>query len=83
MGLDLGGRSAAGKDYGKDVLLANAPGNELCVLAAEIKDDDRGSIHCLSLQGLGSGARVRLVVKEAPELDEGGQPCYLKEVVGY
>src|ERR1700722_4328753 len=28
----------AGKDYGKDVLLANAAGNELSVLGAKIKD---------------------------------------------
>ena len=53
MGLDLGNRSAAGKDHGEDVLLSYAAGDQLCVLAAEIQDDDRGSIHVLVFQGFG------------------------------
>jgi len=31
--------SGAGKDDGEDVLFADAAGDELCVLAAEIEDD--------------------------------------------
>ena len=53
MGLDLGDRSGAGKDDGEDVLLSYAAGDELCVLAAEIQDDDRGSIHVLVFQDFG------------------------------
>ena len=52
MRLDLGDRSGAGKDDGEDVLLSYAAGDELCVLAAEVQDDDRGSIHVLVFQDL-------------------------------
>ena len=34
-------RSGAGKDDGEDVLFADAAGDELSVLRAEIEDDDR------------------------------------------
>src|ERR1700733_8767939 len=40
--LDGGG---AGQDDGEDVLLADAAGDQLCVLRAEIENDDRGCVH--------------------------------------
>ena len=40
---------SAGQDYGEDILLANAAGDELCVLRAKVKDDDRRGVHCFSL----------------------------------
>jgi hypothetical protein len=49
--LDLRNRSVAGKHDREDVLLSYAASDELCVLAAEIQDDDRGSIHVLVFQG--------------------------------
>src|ERR1700723_3131247 len=57
MRLDLCDRSGAGQDDGEDVLLSYAAGDELCVLAAEVQDDDRGSIHVLVFQDLVRGAR--------------------------
>ena len=53
MRLDFGDRSAAGKDYGEDVLLSYAAGDQLSVLAAKIQDDDRGGIHVLVFQAFG------------------------------
>lgn len=50
MGADLGNRGATGKHDRKNVLFSYAAGDELGVLAAEIKDDDRGCIHCLVWQ---------------------------------
>ena len=39
--VDFVDRGGAGKDDGEDVLFANAPGDELGVLRAEVEDDDR------------------------------------------
>ena len=36
---------SAGQHHGKDVLFADATRYELCVLGAEVEDDDRGSVH--------------------------------------
>ena len=52
MRLDFNNRSCAREDYRKDVLFSYAAGDELCVLAAEVQDDDRGSIHVLVFQDL-------------------------------
>ena len=52
MRLDLSDRSGAGQDNGEDFLLSYAACDELCVLAAEVQDDDRGSIHVLVFQDL-------------------------------
>src|SRR3984957_7737339 len=45
MRLDLGYGGTAGKNYGENILFTYAARNQLGVLATEIKDDDRGSIH--------------------------------------
>ena len=42
---DLVDGRGAGKDDGEDVLLADAAGDELGVLRAEVEDDDRGCVH--------------------------------------
>ncbi len=63
MGADLGQRSGTGKDHREDVLFAYAPGYELGVLAAKIKDDNRGGIHVVffrvSLSEQGQKAQSR------------------------
>jgi hypothetical protein len=47
---DFGNGSTAGKNYREDILLSYAAGYELSVLAAKIKDDNRGGIHVLVFQ---------------------------------
>src|ERR1700733_12426097 len=50
MGLDLGYRSTAGKNYGEDILFPHPARDQLGGFAAEVEDDDRGSIHVLVCQ---------------------------------
>ncbi len=45
VGADLLERGGAGQHDGEDVLLADAAGDELCVLGAKIQDDDRLGVH--------------------------------------
>src|ERR1700761_2952981 len=68
MRLDFRDGGAAGKDYGKDILFPHPACNQLSILAAEIKDDDRGSIHA-------SVSHAR-----SPELYKYGQPGHLEKV---
>ena len=48
--LDFVQRSGAGKHDGEDVLFADAAGDELRVLRAEVEDDDRLGFHHLLCQ---------------------------------
>jgi hypothetical protein len=50
---DFSERSGAGKHHGEDIELANAAGDELGVLRAEIEDDDCLGVHVLVWQGAG------------------------------
>ena len=78
MGLDLGNRGATGKNDREDVLFSDAAGDELSVLAAEIKNDDRGGIHCLVWQEAGEnamdGASARLFVAVRGEFPVASKP---------
>jgi len=49
--LNFGEGDGAGQDYGEDVELANAAGDELGVLRAKIEDDDCLGVHVLVWQG--------------------------------
>ena len=48
--LDFFQRGGAGKHHGEDILFADAAGDELRVLRAEVEDDDRLGFHHLLCQ---------------------------------
>ena len=56
--LDFVDRGGAGKDDGEDILFADAAGDELSILRAEVEDDDRRSFHSLVCQGVGGRASI-------------------------
>ncbi len=76
MGSDFSDGSGTGKDDGEDILLSDAAGDELGVLAAKIQDDDRGGIHVLVFQpfwiSVNRSRRRVIGMVEAPELNERG-----------
>ncbi len=52
--LDFFQRSGTGKDDGEDVLFTDAARDELCILRAEVEDDDRLGFHHLLCQRTGA-----------------------------
>jgi hypothetical protein len=55
--LNLGDRRGAGQHDGENILLADAPRNQLRILRTEIEDDDGLGGHILSVAGLWAGCK--------------------------
>ena len=55
--LDFGKWRRAGQHHGENILLANAPRNQLRILRTEIEDDDGLSGHASSVAGAWVGCK--------------------------
>ena len=70
--LDLSDGRGAGQHHGEDILLANAPRDQLRVLRTEIEDDDSLGSHGLSVAGTRAGCKDRTLVNISERLRQNG-----------